>query len=56
MEGLRGGRLAGSCLGAEKLLEKSKPDYTPVHWAFSFLEAIPGVTMILSGMSNLEQM
>jgi predicted aldo/keto reductase-like oxidoreductase len=56
MEGLRGGRLAGSCLGAEKLLEKSNPEYTPVHWAFSFLEAIPGVTMILSGMSNLEQL
>ena len=56
MEGLRGGKLADSCLGAEKILAKTRPEYTPVHWAFSFLESIPGVTMILSGMSNLEQL
>ncbi|MBQ9272594.1 MAG: aldo/keto reductase [Mogibacterium sp.] len=56
MEGLRGGKLAKSCLGGEKLLAKSNPDYTPANWAFGFLETIPGVTMILSGMSNLEQL
>lgn len=56
MEGLRGGKLAQSCLGGEKILAKSNPDYTPANWAFAFLETIPGVTMILSGMSNLEQL
>lgn len=56
MEGLRGGKLAEGCLGAEKILAKTRPEYTPVNWAFSFLESIPGVTMILSGMSNLEQL
>ena len=56
MEGLRGGKLAQSCLGGEKILAKSNPDYTPANWAFAFLETIPGVTMILSGMSNMEQL
>ena len=56
MEGLRGGKLAKSCLGGEKLLAKSNPDYTPANWAFAFLETVPGVTMILSGMSDLEQL
>lgn len=56
MEGLRGGKLAQSCLGAEKELSKFRPDFTPVNWAFSYLESVPGVTMILSGMSSLEQM
>ncbi len=56
MEGLRGGKLAKSCLGAEKMLAKSNPDYTPANWAFGFLESVPGVTMILSGMSNFEQL
>ena len=56
MEGLRGGALAKGCLGAEEELKKMRPDYTPAHWAFSFLESIPGVTMILSGMSTLDQL
>ena len=55
MEGLRGGKLAESALGAEKMLARSNADYTPANWAFGFLESVPGVTMILSGMSNLEQ-
>lgn len=56
MEGLRGGKLAESCLGAERILARTRPDFTPANWAFSFLESIPGVTMILSGMSSLEQL
>jgi len=56
MEPLRGGKLAKTCLGAEKVLAKSNPDMTPAQWAFAFVESIGGVTMILSGMSNLEQM
>ena len=56
MEPLRGGKLAKSCLGGEKLLAKSNPDWTPANWAFAFDETVPGVTMILSGMSNFEQL
>ena len=56
MEGLRGGKLAKGTLGAEKILAETRPAFTPVNWAFSFLESVPGVTMILSGMSNLEQL
>lgn len=56
MEGLRGGKLAQSALGGEKLLAKSNPEFTPANWAFAFLQSVPGVTMILSGMSNMEQL
>ena len=56
MEPLRGGKLAQSCLGGEKMLAKSNPDFTPANWAFAFLQSVPGVTMILSGMSNMEQL
>lgn len=56
MEGLRGGKLAKSCLGAEKILARSDPDRTPANWAFAFLQSVPGVTMILSGMSDLGQL
>ncbi len=55
MEPLRGGKLAKSALGGEKMLARSNPDYTPANWAFSFVESVPGVTMILSGMSDFEQ-
>ncbi len=56
MEGLRGGKLAKSCLGGERMLSKSRPEYTPVNWAFAFLESIPDVTVTLSGMSDIEQL
>ena len=56
MEGLRGGKLAQSCLGAEEKLAEKRPEYTPANWAFSFLQTVPGVTMILSGMSDMEQL
>ena len=56
MEGLRGGKLAKSCLGAEEQLAKINADYTPANWGFAYLESVPGVTMILSGMSTVEQL
>ena len=33
-----------------------RPDETAPAWAFRFLQSLPGVTMILSGMSDLEQL
>lgn len=56
MEPLRGGRLAGLACEDEKTLKNLRPDEGIPAWAFRFLQSIPGVTMILSGMSNFEQM
>ena len=56
MEPLRGGKLASlPNEGAEKL-RALRPDETIPAWAFRFLQAVPGVTMILSGMSSAEQL
>ena len=56
MEPLRGGKLAKlPTEGAEKL-RALRPDETIPAWAFRFLQAVPGVTMILSGMSSAEQL
>ncbi len=56
MEPLRGGKLASlPQAGAEKL-RALRPDESVPAWAFRFLQAVPGVTMILSGMSSAEQL
>lgn len=56
MEPLRGGKLASlSQEGAQKLKEL-RPDENVSAWAFRFLQSIDGVMVILSGMSNLEQL
>lgn len=39
-----------------KELEGLRPGVKPVEWAFRFLQSIPDVTMILSGMSEMSQM
>ena len=56
MEPLRGGRLASLPEEGEKRLKELRPDETIPAWAFRFLQTIPGVTVVLSGMSNMEQM
>ena len=56
MEPVRGGRLAKLPEGAEKVLTNLRPDEKVPAWAFRFLQGIPGVTMVLSGMSNFEQL
>lgn len=56
MEPLRGGRLVSLSEGNETKLKTFRPDEKIPAWAFRFLQSIPGVTMILSGMSNYEQM
>ena len=55
MEPLRGGRLARLSEEEAASLKALRPDETVPAWAFRFLQTIPGVTMILSGMSDLEQ-
>ncbi len=56
MEPLRGGKLAKLPDEQESKLKDLRPDETTVGWAFRFLQSIPGVTMVLSGMSSMEQL
>jgi len=56
MEPLRGGRLAKQAPAYEAELKALRPDEEIPAWAFRFLQSIPSVTMILSGMSNEEQL
>ena len=56
MEPVRGGKLVN--LGDETMekLNTIRPGVGAPEWAFRFLQSIPEVTMILSGMSNDEQL
>ena len=56
MEPLRGGKLAKLDDASEKTLKALRPDEEIPAWAFRFLLSVPGVTMILSGMSTFEQL
>ena len=56
MEPLRGGKLARLADPDEAILKGLRPDEDIAAWAFRFLQTIPRVTMILSGMSNEEQL
>lgn len=55
MEPLRGGKLAKASPEMSQELQSLRPDESIPAWAFRFLQAIPGVTMVLSGMSTLDQ-
>ena len=56
MEPLRGGRLTTLPEDAASKLKALRPEETVTGWAFRFLQSVPGVTMVLSGMSDLSQM
>ena len=56
MEPLRGGRLARLSDGDAARLAALRPEESMPGWAFRFLQGVPGVTMVLSGMSSLEQL
>ena len=56
MEPLRGGKLARLSPEYEKELKALRPNEEIPAWAFRFLQSIPSVTVILSGMSNQEQL
>ncbi len=54
MEPVRGGKLASLSPENEAKLKSLRPDESIPAWAFRFLQGLPNVTMILSGMSNMD--
>ena len=55
MEPVRGGKLAKLDEESETLLKSFRPDDSIASWSFRFLQQLPNVTMILSGMSDRSQ-
>ena len=56
MEPVRGGRLASLSDAEEAKLKALHPEDSIASWGFRFLQALPNVKMVLSGMSSMEQM
>lgn len=56
MEPVKGGRLARLPEEAERLLLKAHPDWSNASWAIRFAASLENVMMVLSGMSDMEQM
>lgn len=56
MEPLRGGKLAKIDESYCDRLQSYRPDETVPGWAFRFLQSLPNVGVILSGMSSMEQL
>ena len=56
MEPLRGGKLAKLDDKFETELKELRPDEAIPAWAFRFLQSTKGVTMVLSGMSSMQQL
>lgn len=55
MEPVRGGRLAALNEEAEALLKSAHPDWSIASWALRFVKSLPEVKVILSGMSDMDQ-
>lgn len=56
MEPVKGGTLAKVPEEAEKMLAELDPEMSVPSWAVRFAASQPGVMLVLSGMSNIEQM
>lgn len=56
MEPVKGGTLAKPPAKVQKLFSKANPNASPASWAIRFAASLEGVLVVLSGMSNVEQM
>jgi len=56
MEPVRGGMLANVCEPAEKLFKSYRPNSSNASWALRFVAKFPNIKVILSGMSNVDQL
>ena len=54
MEPVRGGKLANLDESSSAKLKELRPDESVAAWGFRFLQGIPHVKMILSGMTNMD--
>ncbi len=55
MEPLRGGKLAKLADEYAEKLKQLRPDESIPAWSFRFLQSLPAATVILSGMSSMDQ-
>jgi len=57
MEPVKGGALANVPDRVKEILKNSgHPEQTPAQWALRFAATLPGVIMVLSGMSDMDQL
>lgn len=56
MEPVRGGKLSNFDENTNRTLHNLRPNCSISSWAFNYLLNIKGINVILSGMSNIEQM
>lgn len=55
MEPVKGGTLANPCEEANKLFKEARPNESIASWAIRYVASLKNVLVVLSGMSNMEQ-